>query len=427
MPFSDTLTALAARAEEASGPLFAVCDRIAQANTERVLDAFARCRVGLPHFAPSTGYGYDDLGRDTLDRVYAETFGCEDALVRPQIINGTHAILLMLRGILPGKGGRMLSLTGAPYDTLSEALSSLRGEGLVYDEIPFGGIPDPGFPALAAARVREFRPDVVYIQRSKGYGDRITLSVRDIRLLTAAAKAAKPDVIVAVDNCYGEFTEAEEPFGQVSESYTGPRPLHFRSGAESPADIAAGSLIKNPGGGLAPCGGYIAGKKELVEKAAEALTVPGIGREAGANPAGWRLYYQGFFLAPHVTAQALKTMIFAANLLPLAGFETSPAGDEMRSDIIQTVRFGRPEPLIAFCRGIQASSPVDSFAVCEPWAMPGYRDEVIMAAGAFVQGSSIELSADAPLREPYLLYMQGGLTYESGKLAVMRAVEKAIS
>ena len=426
MPFSETISSLARRAEEASQPLFDAIDRIALSNTERVLDAFARCRVGLPHFAPSTGYGYDDLGRDTLDRVYAETFGCEDALVRPQIINGTHAICLMLRGILPPKGGRMLSLTGAPYDTLSGALASFREEGLTYAEIPFTGGPDPDFPLLAAEKVKEFDPDVVYIQRSKGYGDRITLSVRDIRLLAAAAKSAKPGVIVAVDNCYGEFTEAEEPFGKAADGGL-PRPAHFRGEAEAEADIAAGSLIKNPGGGLAPCGGYIAGKKALVEKSAEALTVPGIGREAGSNPAGWRLYYQGFFLAPHVTAQALKTMVFAANLLHLAGFETSPAGNEMRSDIIQTVRFGRPEPLIAFCRGIQAASPVDSFAVCEPWAMPGYADPVIMAAGAFVQGSSIELSADAPLREPYLLYMQGGLTYESGKLAVMRAVEQALS
>lgn len=427
MPFSETISTLALRAEEASRPLFAAIDRIALSNTERVLDAFARCRVGLPHFAPSTGYGYDDLGRDTLDRVYAETFGCEDALVRPQIINGTHAILLMLRGILPSRDGRMLSLTGAPYDTLSEALDSFRREGLVYGELPFQGAPDPDFPLLAAKKVKEFDPDVVYIQRSKGYGDRITLSVRDIRLLAAAVKTAKPGVIVAVDNCYGEFTEADEPFGARCESCGGPRPLHFRAGPEAEADIAAGSLIKNPGGGLAPCGGYVAGKKEQVERIAEVLTVPGIGREAGANPAGWRLYYQGFFLAPHVTAQALKTMVFAANLLKLAGFETAPAGDEMRSDIIQTVRFGKPEPLIAFCRGIQAASPVDSFAVCEPWAMPGYADPVIMAAGAFVQGASIELSADAPLREPYLLYMQGGLTYESGKLAVMRAVEKALS
>ncbi len=427
MPFSEKIQTLSRLAEEKAAPLFAAVGKIAAYNTERVLDAFARCRVGLAHFSPSTGYGYDDLGRDALDRVYAEAFGCEDALVRPQIINGTHAILLMLRGILPKKGGRMLSLTGAPYDTLSEAIAALKEEGLIYDEIPFGGTPDPAFPEIAFRRVREFDPDVVYIQRSKGYGDRITLSVKDIRLLSAAAKAAKPGVIVAVDNCYGEFTEAGEPFGSFPEGFDGPRPSHFHDGEEAPCDVAAGSLIKNPGGGLAPCGGYAAGKKELVERIASALTVPGIGREAGANPAGWRLYYQGFFLAPHVVGEALKTMIFAANLLTLAGFETSPAGDEMRSDIIETVRFGKPEPLIAFCRGIQAASPVDSFALCEPWAMPGYADPVIMAAGAFVQGSSIELSADAPLREPYLLYMQGGLTYESGKLAVMRAVEKALS
>ena len=426
MSTSETLEVLARKAEEASLPLFSRIDQIAFYNTRRVADAFARNRVALPHFAPSTGYGYDDAGRDTLDRVFADAFGCEDALVRPQIINGTHAIRLMLSAVLPGKGGRLLSLTGAPYDTLAKSFDSMRADGLVYEEIPFGGVPSPDFPETVGKRVGAFDPDVVYIQRSKGYGDRISLSAREIRILAAAAKRAKPGVTVVLDNCYGEFCEAEEPFGSFPEGFAGPRPSRF-AGEEGTVDAAAGSLIKNPGGGLAPCGGYIAGKKKFVEKAAEALTVPGIGREAGANPAGWRLYYQGFFLAPHVTAQALKTMVFAANLLALAGFEPSPRGDEMRPDVIQTVRFGSPEPLIAFCRGIQAASPVDSFAVCEPWPMPGYSCDVIMAAGAFVQGSSIELSADAPLREPYLLYMQGGLTYESGKLAVMRAVEKAIS
>ena len=425
MSISEKTRRLALEAEKLSAPLFREIEAIAEYNTMRVSDAFIASRVAATHFAPSTGYGYDDSGRDTLDKVYACAFGCEDALVRPQIINGTHALNLMLSGVLPRHGGKMLSLTGAPYDTLAETVEGMVKDGLCYRELAFTGDPAPDFPAKCAEAVKDFAPDVVYIQRSKGYGDRITLSSRDIRIMTAAVKAVNPAVVVALDNCYGEFTEAGEPFGSFPEGFEGVRHAHFE-GEEAQVDIAAGSLIKNPGGGIAPCGGYIAGKHDLVEACAEALTVPGIGREAGCNPAGWRLYYEGFFLAPHVVAEALKTMVFASNLLTLAGFEASPRGDERRSDIIQTIRFGKPEPLIAFCRGIQAASPVDSFVTCEPWPMPGYNDEVIMAAGAFVQGSSIELSADAPLREPYLLYLQGGLTYQSGKLAVMRAVEGAL-
>ena len=425
MPISEMTKKLAVEAEKLSAPLFREIEEIAEYNTMRVSDAFIASRVAAAHFAPSTGYGYDDIGRDTLDKVYAAAFGCEDALVRPQIINGTHALNLMLNGILPEKGGKMLSLTGAPYDTLAETVKRMEEKGLSYRELAFTGEPEKDYIEKCRTAAEEFSPDVVYIQRSKGYGDRITLSSKDIRIMAAAVKKACPGVIVALDNCYGEFTEAGEPFGSAPEGFEGIRHAHFE-GEEDIVDIAAGSLIKNPGGGLAPCGGYVAGKHELVERIADQLTVPGIGREAGCNPAGWRLYYEGFFLAPHVVAEALRTMVFAANLLTLAGFEASPRGDERRSDIIQTIRFGKPDPLIAFCRGIQAASPVDSFVTCEPWPMPGYNADVIMAAGAFVQGSSIELSADAPLREPYLLYLQGSLTYQSGKLAVMRAVDGAM-
>ncbi|MBR5868667.1 MAG: methionine gamma-lyase family protein [Clostridia bacterium] len=422
------IAALAREAQAMSAPAFARIEEIAEYNTRRVADAFRECRITLNHFAPSTGYGYDDVGRDKLDALYAAAFGCEDALVRPHIINGTHALCLMLKGILPPSGGRLLSITGAPYDTLTETIGTMEASGrLTFTQVPFTGTPDESYIEAVKTAIAETHPHVVYIQRSKGYGDRVTLSNLDIRRLTFLAKSILPDVVVALDNCYGEFCEAGEPFGSAPVGFTGERaallPLDCE---EAPCDVAAGSLIKNPGGGIAPCGGYIAGRHDLVEKVAEELTVPGIGREAGCNPDGWRLYFQGFFLAPHTVSQALKTSVFAANLLTLAGFEAAPKGDEPRCDIIQTIRFGDPKPLISFCRGIQSFSPVDSHLTCEPWAMPGYTSEVIMAAGAFVQGSSIELSCDAPIREPYLLYLQGGLTYESGKYAITQAVANAL-
>jgi len=426
--FPDYLIQLSKKVEENSNLIFKQIDQIALFNTEKVQASFQKNRVALAHFAPTTGYGYDDIGRDTLDKVYADAFECEDALVRPGIVNGTQALYTMLKAVLPNKDGRMLSITGAPYDTLMESIHSFETNGLCFKSIPFEGCIDSCYPKNVVDAVLSFKPHIVYIQRSKGYGDRITLSSSDIKKLTGLVKALDSSIVVACDNCYGEFVEADEPFGNIPEGFTGCRPCHLDLDApEVPCDIAAGSLIKNPGGGLAPVGGYIAGKHHYVELAAQAMTVPGLGREVGANPQGWRLYYQGFFMAPHIVSQAVKTAVFAANLLEELGYTAAPSGKEIRSDIIQTIRFGLPDRLIAFCRGIQEASPVDSFLLCEPWDMPGYHDPVIMAAGAFVQGSSIELSADAPLRDPYILYMQGGLTYESGKLSILRAVNGMIA
>jgi len=426
--FSEYISKLSDQAEEKSKTLFSSIDKTALYNTTKVQASFQKNKVALTHFSQTTGYGYDDIGRDNLDRVYADAFGCEDAIVRPNIVNGTHALYLMLRAVLPTAGGKMLSITGDPYDTLMDSIHSFEKSGLQFQSLPFSANTDQLYPKKVIDTVLSFKPDVVYIQRSKGYGDRITLSSSDIKKLTGLIKALDPSIVVACDNCYGEFVEADEPFGSFPEGFTGTRPCHIDLDApEIPCDIAAGSLIKNPGGGLAPGGGYITGKHEWVDRAAQAMTVPGLGREVGSNPQGWRLYYQGFFMAPHIVAQALKTAVFSANLLEGLGYKASPAGNEFRSDIIQTILFGSPEPLISFCRGIQEASPVDSFLLCEPWDMPGYHDPVIMAAGAFVQGASIELSADAPLREPYLLYMQGSLTYESGKLSILRAVNSMLS
>ncbi|MCL2031322.1 MAG: methionine gamma-lyase family protein [Oscillospiraceae bacterium] len=373
---------------------FARFDGAALANTRRVLDAFARRRVSDRHFQASTGYGYHDLGRDTLDALWADVFGAEDALVRTHFVSGTHAIGCALRAVCP-QGG-YLSLVGEPYDTL-------RGV-MPYRSVPAreDGTPDAeGIERALRARAYP----AVFIQRSRGYSARGTLDVAGIGELIRLAKSASPGISVVVDNCYGEFCETREP-------------------PAAGADLTAGSLIKNPGGSLAPCGGYIAGRAELVNRAAEALTVPGIGRECGAVPGGARLLYQGLFLAPHMTAQALKTAAFAARALSAMGYEVSPKPGEPRGDLIQSVVFGNAETMLRFVRGIQAASPVDSFVTPEPWAMPGYADKVVMAAGTFVQGSSIELSCDAPMREPYRAYLQGGVPFEAGLLGVMRAVEE---
>ncbi|MDR1691737.1 MAG: methionine gamma-lyase family protein [Oscillospiraceae bacterium] len=370
------LAALTARAEEALVPAFAAFDRIALENTRKVLAAFQRHRVSDSHFAPSTGYGYNDPGRETLDAVFADLMGTEDALVRTSFASGTHAIGCALRAAAP-QGG-YLSLTGEPYDTL---------QGLL-----------PYTAQTGAARQTE-QPAALFIQRSRGYTSRKALSVAEVNALIAEARTWC-NAPVVVDNCYCEFVETEEPCA---------------------ADLIAGSLIKNPGGGLAPCGGYVAGRRNLVEKAAVALN--GVGRDCGANPDGSRLLFQGLFLAPHTVAQALKTAAFASYILRELGYAVSPRPEEARSDIIQSVAFGSPEPLLRFCRGIQAGSPVDSFAAPEPWDMPGYGDPVVMAAGTFIQGASIELSCDAPIREPYTAYLQGGLTYEAGKLGILTALE----
>ena len=382
-------------------------DEISERNTEKVLAAFSKNRVGESMFAGTTGYGYDDQGRDTLDKIYADIFGTEAALVRIGFVNGTHALCCAMFSAVK-TGDVVLSATGPAYDTLMNTITgdmagSMKQYGIGYRQVEMKyGLPD--IPAIVEAATA---PDVklVFIQRSKGYAVRETLSCEQIGEVCSAVRAANPNAVIMVDNCYGEFVEEIEPT-QVG------------------ADIIAGSLIKNPGGGLAPTGGYIAGRKDLIENASYRLTAPGIGGECGCTMGQNRLLYQGLFLAPHTTAQALKTAIFCAKVMQMMGFEVHPLPEETRHDIIQTIAFGAPEPLCKFCEGIQAGAPVDSYVTPVPWDMPGYDDPVIMAAGAFVQGASIELSADAPMREPYVCYMQGGLTYPSGKAGILLAAER---
>lgn len=394
-------------AEKAIRPLFDRIDEISERNTEKVLAAFSKNRVGESMFAGTTGYGYDDQGRDTLDKIYADIFGTEAALVRIGFVNGTHALCCAMFSAVK-TGDVVLSATGPAYDTLMNTITgdmagSMKQYGIGYRQVEMKyGLPD--IPAIVEAATA---PDVklVFIQRSKGYAVRETLSCEQIGEVCSAVRAANPNAVIMVDNCYGEFVEEIEPT-QVG------------------ADIIAGSLIKNPGGGLAPTGGYIAGRKDLIENASYRLTAPGIGGECGCTMGQNRLLYQGLFLAPHTTAQALKTAIFCAKVMQMMGFEVHPLPEETRHDIIQTIAFGAPEPLCKFCEGIQAGAPVDSYVTPVPWDMPGYDDPVIMAAGAFVQGASIELSADAPMREPYVCYMQGGLTYPSGKAGILLAAAR---
>lgn len=394
-------------AEKAIRPLFDRIDEISERNTEKVLAAFSKNRVGESMFAGTTGYGYDDQGRDTLDKIYADIFGTEAALVRIGFVNGTHALCCAMFSAVK-TGDVVLSATGPAYDTLMNTITgdmagSMKQYDIGYRQVEMKyGLPD--IPAIVEAATA---PDVklVFIQRSKGYAVRETLSCEQIGEVCSAVRAANPNAVIMVDNCYGEFVEEIEPT-QVG------------------ADIIAGSLIKNPGGGLAPTGGYIAGRKDLIENASYRLTAPGIGGECGCTMGQNRLLYQGLFLAPHTTAQALKTAIFCAKVMQMMGFEVHPLPEETRHDIIQTIAFGAPEPLCKFCEGIQAGAPVDSYVTPVPWDMPGYDDPVIMAAGAFVQGASIELSADAPMREPYVCYMQGGLTYPSGKAGILLAAER---
>ena len=399
--------ALAEETEKTIRPVFDRIDETALHNTRKVMQAFQDNRVSDACFAGTTGYGYDDLGRETLDRIYAQAFGAEAALVRTGFVNGTHALTAAMYALV-GPGDTILAATGAPYDTLRCAIGisgehhgSLKFYGVDYAQVELA--PDGG-PDYAAIEKAAADPKVkaVMIQRSRGYEDRRALTVEEIGRICAVVKTANPAAYVMVDNCYGEFTDAIEP-------------------PEVGADIIAGSLIKNPGGGIAPTGGYVAGKKELVERAAMRLTTPGIGGECGSTLGVNRLLYQGLFLAPHAVAQALKTAVFCAAMMERIGLETSPKAAEKRSDIIQMVKLGTPENMKLFCAGIQAGAPVDSYVTPEPWQMPGYDCPVIMAAGSFIQGSSIELSADGPFREPYTVYMQGGLTYESGRLGVMLA------
>lgn len=415
MQFSDKIIKLTAEAERELRPQFNEFDRIAYVNTARVLEAFSAHRVSEAMFAPSTGYGYGDIGRDALDAIYADVFGAEAAFVRHNIVNGTQAIAIGLFGLLR-PGDVMLSVTGKPYDTLNEVIGanikngdgSLADFGIKYDDVdllPGGGIDYAGIEKKIAEYGDSIK--VIFIQRSKGYMNRPTLAASEIGEIIKFVKA-RCRAYVAVDNCYGEFCDEAEPTAYG-------------------ADLIMGSLIKNPGGGMAECGGYIAGTKRAVELASYRQTTVGIGTECGATIGQNRNMFKGFFYAPHTVAQAKKTAALAAYIFDKLGYPVEPAWSDERHDIIQTVHLGTPEGLCAFCRGIQSGSPVDAYVTPEPWDMPGYADKVIMAAGTFVSGASIELSADGPLRPPYTAFFQGGLTYESGKYAIMTAADMIIS
>ena len=415
MKFNDMKPQVFALAQEVENEIrsqFERIDRIAQLNTLKVMQAFQDNKVSDSCFAGTTGYGYDDVGREVLDKVYAQIFCTDAALVRIGFVNGTHALSAALFAMLK-PGDTLLSATGLPYDTLRNAIGiegdchgSLKFYGINYAQVDLkaDGSPDIGAIKKAAA---DKSVTAVLIQRSRGYGNRPAFSAEQIGEIARAVKEVDPSINVMVDNCYGEFTGEHEP-------------------TEYGVDLMAGSLIKNPGGGLAPTGGYVVGRAELVEKAAMRLTTPGIGGECGATLGNNRLLFQGLFMAPHIVAQALKTATFCSAMMSKIGFETSPAPDEVRSDIIQMVTLKSADNMKKFCKGIQSGAPVDSYVTPEPWQMPGYNCPVIMAAGAFVQGSSIELSADGPMKEPYIAYMQGGITYESGKLGIMMAVNEML-
>jgi cystathionine beta-lyase family protein involved in aluminum resistance len=411
LQISEKVRALGNQAQQALGAEFARIDAVAEENTARVLASFQKHRVAEAYFAGTTGYGYDDLGRDKLDEIYADLFGTEAALVRIQFVNGTHAISAALFGALKA-GDVLVSAVGAPYDTLlgvigvaDKGRGSLKDYGVEYRQVELlDNKPDLEGMAKAAA---DPRVKAVLIQRSKGYSTRASLSVAEIGEMCRVLKNANPAAAILVDNCYGEFVETLEP------THVG-------------ADLVVGSLIKNPGGGLAPTGGYVAGRRDLVEGAAMRLTVPGIGGECGCTLGQNRALYQGLFLAPHTVAQALKTAVFSAKVMELLGYDTEPHSSQVRHDIIQMIHMKEPEALKKFCKGIQFGAPVDSYVTPEPWDMPGYDCQVIMAAGAFIQGASIELSADAPMRPPYTVYLQGGLTFESGKLGVLLAVQELL-
>ncbi|MBQ2957153.1 MAG: methionine gamma-lyase family protein [Clostridia bacterium] len=394
---------------------FARLDAIERVNTRKVLDAFQRHRISARHFAPTTGYGYDDIGRDTLSEMFAELMGCEAALVRPQIASGTHALALCLYGILR-PGDILLAASGKPYDTLEEVIGitgtpgsgSLKDYGIGYEQVDL--LPDGSINTAEVIRLLKEKPAVklVELQRSRGYDWRASMSIERIDAITKAIHEVRPDVVVMTDNCYGEFTELKEP-GDVG------------------VDLIAGSMIKNPGGGIAPTGGYVAGRRDLVELVSYRLTSPGIGAEVGSYAGSYQPFYQGLFMAPHVVMQAVRTAVLAARIFEKLGYEVSPPSFEPRYDIIQAIRFRSADELVAFVQSIQMHSPVDSEAVPEPWAMPGYQDPVIMAAGTFVAGASIELSADAPVRPPYNAYMQGALTYAHGRCGMEGALAHMIS
>ena len=407
---SDRVLSYGNQVEESLTDRFRAIDATTENNQLKVISAMQKNRVSDVHLSGTTGYGYNDLGRETLEKVYADVFGTADALVRPQITCGTHALYTALAGNLR-PGDEVMSPVGKPYDTLEEVIGirksngSLAEYGITYRQADL--LPDGEFDYDAIAAAINEKTKLVTIQRSKGYATRPTLSVARIGELISFVKSKKPDVICMVDNCYGEFVERIEP-SQVG------------------ADMVVGSLIKNPGGGLAPIGGYIAGRADCIENAAYRLGSPGLGREVGATLSVNSAFFQGLFLAPSVTGGALKGAIFAANVFEGLGLEVYPSGKEERHDIIQAVTFGKPEGVIAFCEGIQAAAPVDSFVTPEPWAMPGYDSDVIMAAGAFIQGSSIELSADGPIKPPYSVFFQGGLTWYHAKFGILMALQRLV-
>jgi cystathionine beta-lyase family protein involved in aluminum resistance len=390
------LLVLADKAEKLCENAFKRFDEVARHNSEKVLRAFINHRVCEHHLRGSNGYGYGDEGRDTLDKIYAEVFGAESALVRHNFINGTHAITTALFGVLR-TGDKLISVTGKPYDTLNDVINGDSG----------GSLKEYGIDYAETAPEDASGGKAVFIQRSRGYSLRPALTVREIGEIITKVKNVNPGAIIIVDNCYGEFTEREEP-------------------VSAGADLIIGSLIKNPGGGIAETGGYIAGRADLVELCAQRLTAPGIGSHAGCTLNQNRVMYMGFFLAPQAVTNALKTSAFALALMKLLGYDCSPDYNEYRTDIIAAINLGSAEKVIAFCEGIQAGSPIDSFVAPAPWDMPGYSHRVIMAAGAFTSGASIELSADAPIREPYTVFLQGGLTYDTGRLGVLSAAQRLL-
>ena len=401
-----------AQAEAALKEQFARIDALEEHGTRRILKTYQEHMIAYRHFAPTTGYGYDDVGRDTLEKVFASLFGTEAAIVRPQIVSGTHAISLCLFGLtLPGD--HILSATGTPYDTLEGIIGwgdgeapvgSLREMGVSYSQVP---MKDGRIDVAAVDAAITPSTKLVIAQRSRGYDSRPSLMPEDFAELADMLHAKHPGVRLMVDNCYGEFVAEKEP-------------THYG------ADVCVGSLIKNPGGGLAPTGGYVVGKQDAIERISYRLTAPGIGLEVGSYAASYQPFYQGLFMAPHTVAQAIKTACLAARVFEDLGMLTTPASTEPRADIIQAIQMRSPERLIAFCQGIQMASPIDSMALPEPWDMPGYTDQVIMAAGTFVSGASVELSADAPMREPYTAYMQGGLTYAHGRIAIAQALQRMV-
>ena len=408
----ERLLSLSEKAMKKCEAAFAQREKITEYNQQKVLKAFIDNEVSESTMSGSTGYGYDDRGREVLEKVMADCMGAEDALMRHSFASGTHTLTVALFGVLR-PGDKILCLTGRPYDTILGVFGingpsdgSLADFGVEYNEVALKNDGTPDLNAISEALENDSYK-MAYIQRSRGYSLRPSLTVSDIEKLCKTVKSVSPDTVIMVDNCYGEFVETKEP-------------------CEVGADLVAGSLIKNPGGGIAPCGGYIAGKKELVEKCSYRMTCPGVGREVGASLGHSRELYLGLFSAPHVTGEAVKTAVFASALFEELGYSVTPRYDEKRGDIIQCLTLGNEQALIAFCKGMQSGAPVDSFLSPEPWDMPGYDDKVIMAAGAFTLGSSIELSADAPLREPYAAWMQGGLNFHSAKAGILLAAQKML-